>query len=527
MDGIKPVDSLEAVFPSRPPAPDKPPAALQPKGPSTFSRLLKKKSESFQDSPIPSATLAGGDVFPPTSEAIPSGLGSNVEALEILPAFDSIDKPVESEQIEAPGYELPTRPLSQPPAIAEGSLETIAGASQVIGLRPVEAIPFDDESAFDLTTSQADLEPAPVVQTPLDPHQEVEPIGEKPFSHAEKEHTNPPGPPPSLVPLELALPLGDVTNHEAATTGQSDRPLEIEPDPEVVTLSEVEPSPVAISFAQGTTAPNGVVATEENPQGHAGISWQASANPTGEAVDFVGAQTSFEVPLGTEEAQADQGAGVDSSPLPEAKEHSIPQTEAASDGPKQHSAQLIQAPTPTTNVRSASAASVTSYLPPDRVDESQVERWANRIGESIVQAANGGQVLRMRLHPPELGLLQIEVTRAQGLVTARLDMENAQAHRAILENLPQLHEMLSRSHTPIDRIELNILESRAEPESQSRQFGQSSSDRNAPGERLPSQGVFLNEDNDSRADRESLGKSRQTDDWRSRSFPISGIDIQV
>jgi flagellar hook-length control protein FliK len=169
----------------------------------------------------------------------------------------------------------------------------------------------------------------------------------------------------------------------------------------------------------------------------------------------------------------------------------------------------------------------TNSLPTTPTEAGPPEAFTHRLGASILESANGGKVLRMRMHPPELGVLQIEVASVEGVVTARLDVESARAHRAILDNLPQLHEMLGRTHTQIDRIELNVLENQAGPEGQARQFGQSSKDHHAQGQPLPAEALIPNEDADSRAERDSLGKSRQREERRSRSLPLSGIDIQV
>ncbi len=155
------------------------------------------------------------------------------------------------------------------------------------------------------------------------------------------------------------------------------------------------------------------------------------------------------------------------------------------------------------------------------------ESLVNRIGSNLMQAANGGKVMRMRLEPPELGILQIEVTSREGTVTARLDVDNARASRALHDNLPQLHAMLNRTNTPVDRIEINVLGSQSGLEGQSNHSSNFSSGGNSSEQAfLPpvSSGI---EDRDSRADANSLRNSRQIQDWQSRSNLLSGIDIQV
>ena len=152
----------------------------------------------------------------------------------------------------------------------------------------------------------------------------------------------------------------------------------------------------------------------------------------------------------------------------------------------------------------------------------------DRIGTNVLQAAQGGKVLRMRLHPPELGVLHIEVVSHGGTVTARLNVENAAAHQAIQDHLHQLQDMLHRTSTHVDHIELNLLDSQADPGSESDAglpqfaFTQQSFD-DGPNH------AFLNEQPEVETVSDTLapdGPARQTD-LPYRLQPLSGIDIHI
>lgn len=86
----------------------------------------------------------------------------------------------------------------------------------------------------------------------------------------------------------------------------------------------------------------------------------------------------------------------------------------------------------------------------------------HQAGTKLVQAIEGGKAIRMRMNPPELGILNVEIKSINGSLTARLEVESPQAHRVLLENLSQLHEMLHRANTQVERIELNMLDTRSE-----------------------------------------------------------------
>ncbi|MCA9070414.1 MAG: flagellar hook-length control protein FliK, partial [Planctomycetaceae bacterium] len=70
-------------------------------------------------------------------------------------------------------------------------------------------------------------------------------------------------------------------------------------------------------------------------------------------------------------------------------------------------------------------------------------------GDNILKAIEGGKAIRMRMHPPEMGILNIEITSINGSLSARLDVESPHAHRLLVENLPQLQEMLGRANTQV------------------------------------------------------------------------------
>ena len=92
---------------------------------------------------------------------------------------------------------------------------------------------------------------------------------------------------------------------------------------------------------------------------------------------------------------------------------------------------------------------------PGTLDASRPE-FANRLADSLRSAAHEGQTLRIRLNPPELGSLQIEVSMREGSVTARLDVQSAAAQRTILESLPTLRDALANHGTGISRIDVQI-----------------------------------------------------------------------
>lgn len=70
----------------------------------------------------------------------------------------------------------------------------------------------------------------------------------------------------------------------------------------------------------------------------------------------------------------------------------------------------------------------------------------------LAQGRNGE--IRLRLHPPELGALRLEMHVKNGTLTARLEVESSAARDVLLENLPQLRERLAEHRIKVDQFDV-------------------------------------------------------------------------
>ncbi|QDT42092.1 Flagellar hook-length control protein FliK [Gimesia alba] len=98
--------------------------------------------------------------------------------------------------------------------------------------------------------------------------------------------------------------------------------------------------------------------------------------------------------------------------------------------------------------------STTPVGPP--VDVKQVEQLVERIVGAVRQSQSTGQQLKIRLSPPELGTLQIEVSLKNGEYTAKLEVQNRHAQKVINDNIAQLKEALTKTGVSLDRIDVHI-----------------------------------------------------------------------
>ena len=86
----------------------------------------------------------------------------------------------------------------------------------------------------------------------------------------------------------------------------------------------------------------------------------------------------------------------------------------------------------------------------------QEVRLVQRVMRGFEQLSNGEGQVKLRLHPPQLGSLQMQLRMDGSQMTARLEVENATAKEAIMENLPKLRERLVEQGIQIEKFEVEV-----------------------------------------------------------------------
>ncbi|MEX0792820.1 MAG: flagellar hook-length control protein FliK [Pirellulaceae bacterium] len=117
--------------------------------------------------------------------------------------------------------------------------------------------------------------------------------------------------------------------------------------------------------------------------------------------------------------------------------------------------------------------------PANPVDTRQQMRMVNRVARAV-ESAPPGQPVRIRLNPPELGALRIEIRIEQGTMTAKIEAETDVARQLLTENLPQLKDRLAESGISIEKFEIELLGKETSGEGQG--HSPAAEDRQAQGE---------------------------------------------
>lgn len=83
-------------------------------------------------------------------------------------------------------------------------------------------------------------------------------------------------------------------------------------------------------------------------------------------------------------------------------------------------------------------------------------RFVSRVAKAFQTAHDRGSTLQIRLSPPELGSLRLEMTVKDGVLSANLQTENANARRLLLDHLPALRDRLAEQNIRVDRFDVDV-----------------------------------------------------------------------
>jgi flagellar hook-length control protein FliK len=106
---------------------------------------------------------------------------------------------------------------------------------------------------------------------------------------------------------------------------------------------------------------------------------------------------------------------------------------------------------PTSDVRSNPGASGASGTNLSRYQETKL---VQRVLRGMEQLANGGGQVRLRLHPPELGALQMSLRIEGQVMTADMQVETSGARDALMKNLPLLKERLAEQGMLVEHFDV-------------------------------------------------------------------------
>jgi flagellar hook-length control protein FliK len=207
-------------------------------------------------------------------------------------------------------------------------------------------------------------------------------------------------------------------------------------------------------------------------------------------------------------------AGADSTPASKASTTSDQQT-VGKDAAAQDQASLGVASTAGSNshaapqVNSSHAAANTAA---DSLQRSQ--ELVDRVTNSLRTSFDTGGEMRVRLEPPELGRVQVEVSAGNGEVTARLEVQTPSARQTLLDNISMLHDAIAQTGATVNRIDVVVVPPSRDDSGSERQPSSGGQQQNSS-----------QEDSQGGSGNQPKGQ-QQNPTWR-RSPSIDQLDIEV
>jgi len=164
-------------------------------------------------------------------------------------------------------------------------------------------------------------------------------------------------------------------------------------------------------------------------------------------------------------ASSDSGAAIKSDATQTQRIESSARTDSAqADTPSTPAAQSV-----TPHASAPPAPRLQEHLVPrstrkageaNNLNQADQNRFLQRVARAFDAAKNRDGEIRLRLSPPELGSLRLEVRVQQGGMIARLEAETPAARTLLIDNLPALRERLAEQGVHIEQFDVDLLDRR-------------------------------------------------------------------
>jgi flagellar hook-length control protein FliK len=107
-----------------------------------------------------------------------------------------------------------------------------------------------------------------------------------------------------------------------------------------------------------------------------------------------------------------------------------------------------------------SAAKTSATTLQDKGDDARSDlnsvRFVQRVERAFAAMGDREGAVRLKLNPPELGSVRMEITINKGVMRARLEAETKEAKNMLLENLPALRDRLAQQNIKIQKFDVDL-----------------------------------------------------------------------
>ncbi len=114
------------------------------------------------------------------------------------------------------------------------------------------------------------------------------------------------------------------------------------------------------------------------------------------------------------------------------------------------------------------------------MNQQERVRLVQRVARSFSRLGPEGGQVTLKLHPPELGVLNVSIRIDGQTMSARLQTETSAARDVILENLPVLKDRLSEQGIEVEKFQVDVSGGNADLAGGSNLASNSQGDSNGP-----------------------------------------------
>lgn len=411
--------------PPQPGSSDAPREAPPADDAESFETHLQRQAEVAE----PTANREG----PPTDEGSP----------EIEPAAEEAEP---SQLPESQEEQLPNADV----VVAEQGRALDAEELLAVDLPQAAQTPGDDEAVVDEATRDT---------TTIGTLPETTPSAhDVPKRPSEKEH--------SATPSDLGSPLENAT--ATAEGAEPDAETLIPPEPEVAP-AELQGAPTQPTSATSTSQPeSAVLAATSTSQQESAVLAAKTSDDESTAPDKTAKQSPPSSPAQKVTDVVNAVAGSPAS-LP-----NDPQAATSHDSKAEPVAEVEPAPAPAAPADGRGDSQANS--PQDRftrqlmqgggdrtgrptgTDELSQTRFVDRVARAFRVAGGEGGAIKLRLHPPELGMLQVQLKVQGQVLTAKLEAETPAARALLMDSLPVLRDRLAEQGVRIEQFDVDLMD---------------------------------------------------------------------
>jgi len=164
-------------------------------------------------------------------------------------------------------------------------------------------------------------------------------------------------------------------------------------------------------------------------------------------------------PAGTQALQATETAALTDTPDDTATQDSAAaKIEGPAEKPAEPTGPELRGDAKSSQASGRGKVSGGSEPPSDRPPAIDRARFVQRVARAFEAVGNRGGEVRLRLSPPELGSLRVEVTVENGVLSARLEAESNTARSLLLDNLPALRERLAEQQIRVGQFDVDVMD---------------------------------------------------------------------